>query len=116
MNECPYLQPYEDLVKKFGGSEALVAKIANTLLASWGADYKEFADNLLSGNGEEAARKLHRVKGAVGYFVTDELHQQIIEVETLAKEGRLEEARQQEPGLLGSLERFDNALRAAIER
>ena len=115
MSECSYLQPYEKLVKKFGGSEALVAKIANTLLASWGADYKEFADNLRAGNAEEAARKLHRVKGAVGYFVTDELHQQIVELETLAKGGRLEEAKLQEPELLGNLERFDNALRVAIQ-
>ena len=84
MDNSGYMNP-EDALKRVGGNEGLYVKLLGRFVE--GNQYEEFIEVLQSGDMEEAARKIHAIKGVVANLSLEKLHEDTIALEKAIKSG-----------------------------
>ena len=91
MNE-KYQVPDELLARCVGRTE-LVQRVVNSFLQQLDQDIPELAGTLASGNTEDARRVAHRIKGASANVAAEDIRAAAENLEHLASDQRLDEAR-----------------------
>lgn len=107
METSGLIQERAQLLAKFGNSPPMLAQVLSVYLDSWREDYEAFEQALTAEDLPRAAKKLHRLKGSVGYFATEDFFHQIQKIEDIAKEGDLEAARELRSSLQQNLEQAE---------
>ena len=84
MANSGYINP-EDALKRVGGNKDLYIKLLGRFVD--GNQYEEFLEALKSGDMENAAQKIHALKGVVANLSLEKLHEDTIALEKAIKFG-----------------------------
>jgi len=84
MDNIGYMNP-DDALKRVGGNKGLYVKLLGRFVE--GNQYEEFIEVLQTGDMEEAARKIHALKGVVANLSLEKLHEDTIALEKAIKSG-----------------------------
>jgi HPt (histidine-containing phosphotransfer) domain-containing protein len=104
----------KDLLETFDGDAAFVEELISAFLNRSEALLGEIASGLEAGDMERSSRAAHSLKGAIGYFESDEIYQTALAIELLTAGGNRETARQLLRKLRAGLEGLSRHLIAEV--
>lgn len=113
MNE-KYQVPDELLARCVGRTE-LVQRVVNSFLQQLDQDIPELAGTLDDGNTEDARKVAHRIKGASANVAAEDIRAAAEELEHLASQQQLDEARANLPVLQGNYQSFRELTSSFVE-
>lgn len=108
------LQSTQSLLRKFGGSPAVLKKISKSLLATWKQDYDDYIASLANEDLPGASRALHGLKGSIGYFASDELFLEVQALEEATRIGELKDVQALHPSFDEKLIQFIEELKVMV--
>ena len=101
---------YAEAMNRFGGNEALFARLASKFLED--THFPNLEAALAAGNVEEAHRQAHSLKGVAGNLSFDALYGEMSLMSDALRQGNLEEALGRLPAARSAYDKVMAALRA----
>ena len=105
-----------EAIARLGGDDELLRTLGREFLKDAGGMIGDIRLALGEGNPGGLASAAHAAKGAIGLFSTGPVHQKMLEVETLARQEKLEDARQAFAEFLPAFEQLQREIEAFAPR
>ncbi|WP_165226831.1 response regulator [Aquisphaera insulae] len=111
---APRLFDRPTALEQAGGDEDLLRDLLRMIVDRAPEQLERAGDALAAGDTAEAARCLHTLKGSVGFCLSRRSLAPLEGLESLCKEGRLQEARGRLPGIAATLEALLDEIRREV--
>ena len=113
-DDLPSIFDLDDALEKVGGDKEILEEILVVFSESYPDQLKELKNAINSGDAPIVERAAHTLKGSVGTFSAKKALETALRLETMGRDGKLQEAAAAYSKLEQELEELDAALRATL--
>jgi HPt (histidine-containing phosphotransfer) domain-containing protein len=115
MTETPQVWDVNLALDRLGGDRELLVELAEIFLDSLPEQLRKLRDGLDNADAEKVGMAAHSLKGSVGSFAAEPARQAALELEKLAREGKLDAAADALTRLTRQLAALEDSLRRELD-
>lgn len=113
-DDLPSIFDLDDALEKVGGDREILEEILKVFSESYPDQLSELKNAIDSGDAPLVERTAHTLKGSVGTFSAKKALETAFRLETMGRDGQLQEAAAEYSRLEHEIEELDAALRSTL--